>query len=446
MFYYLYLYNYIICLPDYKNNIITLLIYPIASKDAIVMKIFIISISTILVLGLMYFIYAISWIYRLNVKLDGVGNNLSDTFNIELPLLRDPNGYFCIMSKLDNLPKESFILDTRATSLARIETLQKMKARYWGTYPVFAKNTYGQMEKLSLYELKSLTIGKEKLQKPLFKGITKTNAIHNLLYKKVIGRDILQHFTWKFSLDENKLTLFSNKNNHQIQLKTQGFHLIKDGLIENKIILNSPLLSDSYKFSFDLGYQGEISIDKKIFQLLKDKSPCIKYLNARTSERIDTTYVFPGITIEWDGFQIPDCELRYYPLTNRNLIGVRFIEQFNFILGYQKSKEGPRSSNLYIQPRKINLIDTNNYSRSNFGFEIGLLNGTLQVTSIEIGGKAEQTGLKVKDKVIDIDQNSIHLDEEYVLSGQINNYLCSKSSILIKVKRDNKIIEYKITT
>lgn len=409
------------------------------------MKICIISISTILILGFIYFIYAISWIYKLKVKQEELGNNISDTFYIELPLLRDPNGYFCLISSLNNLPEESFILDTKATSLARAETLQEIESQYWGSYPVFVKNTYGQMEKSPLYELNSLTIGKEIFQKPLFKGISKTNAIHNLLYKKVIGKDILQHFIWKFSLDENKLTLFSNKNNHQIQLETQGFHLIKDGLIDNKIILNSPLLSDNYRFSFDLGYQGEISIDKKIFQLLKDKSPCIKYLNARTSERIDTTYVFPGITIEWDGFQIPDCELRYYPLTNRNLIGVRFIEQFNFILGYQKPKEGPRSSNLYIQPRKINLIGTNNCSRSNFGFEIGLLNGTLQVTSIEIGGKAEQTGLKVKDRVIDIDQNSIHLDEEYVLSGQINNYLCNKSSILIKVKRDNKIIEYKIT-
>lgn len=417
------------------------MIYPIASK----MKIFIISISTILALGLIYFIYAISWIYRLNVKMNGIGNNLSDTFNIELPLLRDPNGYFCIMSKLDNLPKESFILDTRATNLARIETLRKMEARYWGTYPVFVKNTYGQMEKLSLYELKSLTIGKEKLQKPLFKGISKTNAIYNLLYKKVIGKDILQHFIWKFSLDENKLTLFSNKNNTQVISEAQDFHLIKDGLIENKIILKSPLLSDNYRFSFDLGYQGEISIDKKIFQILKDKSSCIKYLNARNAGRIDTTYVFPGVTIEWDSFQIPDCELRYYPLTNRNLIGVKFIERFNFILSYQNPQGGPRSSDLYIQSRKTNPIHINNCSHSNFGFEIGILGDILQVTSIEIGGKAQNTGLKVKDRIIDIDRNSIHLDEDYVLSGKINKYLYNKDSIFIKVQRDNKIIEYKIT-
>ena len=86
----------------------------------------------------------------------------------------------------------------------------------------------------------------------------------------------------------------------------------------------------------------------------------------------------------------------------------------------------------------------NNCSHSNFGFEIGILGGILQVTSIEIGGKAQNIGLKVKDRIMDIDRNSIHLDEDYVLSGKINNYLYNKDSIFIKVQRDNKIIEYKI--
>lgn len=225
------------------------------------------------------------------------------------------------------------------------------------------------------------------------------------------------------------------------QSETQGYTLIKNGLEDNKAFLAFPTLSDSIGCNFDLGYQGDICIDKRLFKELYGKYPCEKYLNARTVERTDTTYVFRGIEIEFGGIKITDAEIDYY--MNRNVIGVEFAERFNFILGYQK-KENSQSADLLIQPRKNFVSMKSNTDNQDFGLNIGILGGELIIKSIKIGGLAESAGIKVRDKVVEIDHGAVNLNMQSVRSGSIKNYIIEKDSITLKIEREGKQLEYVI--
>jgi hypothetical protein len=210
--------------------------------------------------------------------------------------------------------------------------------------------------------------------------------------------------------------------------------------LNNECSLLFPVLADSAGFHFDLGYQGEISIDKKLFNKLSGKYPCKKYLNARIKDRIDTTYVFEQVAMEWHGIKIPDCTLRYYPITNRNLLGAKFIQRFNFILGYQ-NLDDKRSADLYIQPRIAFETLTNESNSPHLGFDIGYLGDELFVTLIEINGLAEKAGLKVMDKVTEIDNGAIDLAMESVASGKASAYISRKKTIQLKTERAKIIVE-----
>jgi len=408
------------------------------------MKYFIISILVVLGAVFLYFIYGVYWTYTFNARQDTTGIGLPDTFRLELPLVRDMNGYFCITAKANDSQAKSFIIDTKATCLSKLERLQDLDANYWGRFPVPVKNTYGQQERFSLYEIDSLAIGSLILSKPLFKCISRTNALYDRLYKDVIGKDILRQFTWKFVLDDEKIILFSTKDQNMLRAESENYIRIKNGLDNNNVVLSFPLLKKNAGFDFDMGYQGELSIDKELFESLASVTEYKKYVSCRVLEKIDTTYVINGVDIEWNGITVSNCVLRYYPMVNRNLIGVKFIGRFNFILGYQLTESAGRSADLFIQLREKSSSPVSNTNSSNLGFDINPLNGNLFVTSLEIGGKAENAGLRIKDTVIGIDNGAINLSPETVLSGQVANHLSRKDTVTIKVKRDNEIIEYTI--
>lgn len=384
-----------------------------------------------------YFGYGVYWTYKLGVRQDTVGDKLPGSFRIELPLQRDPNGYFLVAGKM-NEQERTFILDTKATGMARLEVLHELEARHWGTYPVPVRNSYGQQEKLPLYELDSITIGGQMLPAPLFKGISATNALHDLLYREIIGKDILKFFAWKFSLDEGKMTLFSNKDTTLLETEIRGFHKIENGLRNTDVSLQFPDTLYKGDFDFDLGYQGEISIDKDLFHLLRARVIPKKYLNTRTPERTDTAYVFRDVTIQWDTITIAHSTLCYYPLVNRNLIGAKFMTRFDFVLSYRRTED------LYIRLRKDFPAVANRPIYPDLGLDIDQLGGESLVTFVEIDGKAEKAGVKIKDKVIEIDGRAIGLVPEKVLSGETSAYLSGRQSVCLKVERDGKILEITI--
>ena len=133
------------------------------------------------------------------------------------------------------------LIDTGAESLARSEDLKTPKATFWGEFPLPTYNARKEWSRKNLYYYDSFDIGPLSLGKPLFKEITPENDthIHAILSengKNVLGRNILNRLNWKFSLDENKMILFSQRDHSLLAKETaDGYIKIKDHKPESLI-------------------------------------------------------------------------------------------------------------------------------------------------------------------------------------------------------------------
>lgn len=394
----------------------------------------------IIFLVVFYFIIPVYRIIKINQWQDKIGESLPDTFKIELPVIRNQNHYFCIRATVNDQYEVDFIMDTKASPLAKIETINDFNANYWGDFPVYTSNFYGQKEKLTLYFFDSFSIQSLSFNKPLFKGISKSNAMYDLMNNDVIGKNIIEQLFWKFSLDNEKMILFSNKDSLLLSRETENYVKIENGLNDNNNLFFSDI-STQDDFLFDLGYGGEIMVNKKIFTCLSNKFSSKKYLSARsTSPNSDTTYVFDGINVEWKNIKISNCQIVYRPVTNRNLIGVELANRFNFVLAYNEKKNNKREDNIYLQPRNnFQNFESIPYC-SKFGFDIGNLENRFFVKRIEIGGLADKAGIRIKDKIVNIDHGNFNLNDV----DSLDFYLSDKQSVSLSIEKNGEIINIEL--
>ncbi|GHT53585.1 hypothetical protein FACS189451_05570 [Bacteroidia bacterium] len=202
-----------------------------------------------------------------------------------------------------------------------------------------------------------------------------------------------------------------------------------------------PDISTHDDFMFDLGYSGEIMVNKKIFTCLSNKFSPEKFLSTRpTSTKNDTTYVFDGINIEWNGIKISNGQIIYSPITNRNLIGVELANRFNFVLAYNEKKNNRIENNLYLQQRNDFQHFKSTPYCSDFGFDIKKSDTKFIVKRIEIGGLAEKAGISVKDKIVNIDYGNFDLNDE----KQLDFYLSDKKSVNLEIEKNGKIINKRL--
>ena len=64
-------------------------------------KIFKISLLLIILLVVLYFISTIYRIVQINLWQNKIGETLPDTFRIELPVVKNHDGYFCVRSTIN---------------------------------------------------------------------------------------------------------------------------------------------------------------------------------------------------------------------------------------------------------------------------------------------------------------------------------------------------------
>jgi hypothetical protein len=400
-------------------------------------KVIIISVIAIISVVLAYFAYSIYWIAKFNQCQEKMESNIPTSFREEMPILRSPNGYFYLPAVVNKSYKDTFIIDTKASCLSRMERLQARKANYWGTFPVPSMNTYGQMSFLKVFNYRDISIAGCDLTSPLFKGIPQSNGMYDQLYRDVIGKNILERFRWKFNLDKGVLTVFSKKSDI-LKTEATGYTKVSDGLKDNGVVIKSPYLAEDCRFSMDLGYEGDICVSKEIFRHLAKSHKYTIYLNYRKENLVDTVYEFRHMPISISGIKLSDVTMVYYPSVKKNLVGAKFMGRFNFILSYS----GPQSekSDLYILSRNNSNLMTATYCPK-IGCDFRYRNGKCCVTILEINGIAQKCGLKVGDKVISIDGNSVNLNEQNVQSGYVSSYLMNKINVKIKLVRNGKTKE-----
>jgi hypothetical protein len=272
----------------------------------------------------------------------------------------------------------------------KTETINDLNANCWGYFPVPFRNSYGQKEKYPLCYFESFKIQALTFNKSLFKGISKSNAMYDLMDNGVIGKEIIAQLFWKFSLDDEKMILFSNKDTLLLREETENFVKIENTLTEDKNDLFFPDIAMSENFIF-----------------------------------------------EWNDIKIPNCRLVYSPITNRNIIGVELANRFNFVLAYNEKTNNKIENNLYLQPRN-NFQDFEDAPYcSDFGFDIEKEDNEFIIKRIEIGGLADKSGISVNDKIVGIDNGNFNLNDV----SSLNSYLKDKKSVTLKIEAEGKSIE-----
>ena len=123
----------------------------------------------------------------------------------------------------------------------------------------------------------------------------------------------------------------------------------------------------------------------------------------------------------------------YYPLIDRNLLGVRFIERFNFILGYQKKNDTSWQEDLYIQPRNLISGDDEFIFCPKIGFDVNVLGKEVFVTLLRIDKGGNK--LKVGDKVVEINNGEVSINIDSVASGNVTSYLQHQEKIRMKIDK-----------
>jgi hypothetical protein len=365
-----------------------------------------------------------------------IGCNLPDSFRVVLPVNIDDRGYFCINAKINNEYDMDFIIDTKAINLAREEDIKKIKTNYIGRSPLSTKNMYGQKEKFPLYYFDSFEIHPLKFNNPLFFSISATNHLHSMMYKNILGVNLLKHLQWKFSIDDQQMILFDNNNASLLNEETEGFFKIENGLRDNNIILNYSSETGDDHFTLDLGFLGEISINNESFKKINPYFPYKKILTDRAAS-IDTTYVFEGTEVKINNINVPNCQLIYTTKINRNLIGAKFMHRFNFVLAYSYYKKGTSSEHLFIQPVKnFNSLTFEPYVNK-FGFQIRKAEDGLIISGIEMNSLADSIGLKTGDRIY-------RIDDKVFDNASNNNYISDKDTINIKIIRKDELYEYKL--
>ncbi|MDR3141277.1 MAG: PDZ domain-containing protein [Tannerellaceae bacterium] len=372
-----------------------------------------------------------------------IGCNLPDSFKITLPVNIDDRGYFCINAKINNEYDMDFIIDTKAISLAKEEDIKKINSNYLGMSPLSTRNMYGQKEKFPLYYFDSFEIPPLKFNNPSFFSISSTNHLHDMMYKNILGVNLLKHLQWKFSIDDRQMILFDNNNASLLNEETEGFLKIENGLRDNNIILSYPFETEHNHFTLDLGFLGEISINNESFRKINQHFPYKKILTDRAAS-IDTTYVFEGLEIKINDINVPNCQLIYSTKINRNLIGAKIMHRFNFILAYSYYKKETSSEHLFIQSVKnFNSLTFEPYVNK-FGFQIRKIEDGLIISHIEIGGMAEIAGLKIRDKVLSVDNKRFDTKTESNKEEDFFTYLANKNKTEILIERNNEIIKFQL--
>ncbi len=370
-----------------------------------------------------------------------VEKNIPDSFRVELPLKINPAGYFCIQAHINNQYGVDFMIDTGAAGggVIRSDTLKKLGASYWNTFPIPIKDASGHKTQIDLYHFNQFDISSISFGQPLFIEIRqKESYLYKALHKNLLGTWMLRNLNWKFSIDEGKMILFSKTDENMRLRETVGYTKIKGGTgIGRNNKLTFPLIKQTEKFMFDSGYDGEIQINNKLFTKLSKQMPYRTIMGRKGS----FIYLFEKVDILWNDITVPRCEIVYNPASKLTLIGNKLMRRFNFVLAYRASNSHSSisSNDLYIQPIKEFDTVKSDPAISNFGFYARKEEEKLIVNAIEIGGLAEKAGLKLQDEIVRIDNGTFDLNTEFV-EDNLLKYLLNKESVVIEVKREDHLL------
>jgi predicted aspartyl protease len=195
-------------------------------------------------------------------------------------------------------------------------------------------------------------------------------------------------------------------------------------------------------FLFDTGFSGSMMINKDDYSRIRNENNAYKTerkaygLIARslTGDIFDTIYALYN-HIQLNNFkQLDSIPISSTNAINRNIIGMEFIKQFNFLVDYQNRK-------IYLQINKNFKPENKSFFKTK-GFSPYLIDNDLRIVGLTIDFPAAKAGLQLNDVLVSINDTKVDSIDKCELESVFNAMDGDRIDNKVVIKRGENILTF----
>jgi len=246
----------------------------------------------------------------------------------------------------------------------------------------------------------------------------------------IVGANQMAKLFWRINYSENLIEATNDFNN----FSTEGYETIFGFKPKSQKtpVIESEILGRNIDLMFDTGFTGKIKISENNYDPKNEKIKFVEMYGANSvgafgAGKPISSYIFKVDDIMVEGQKF---ENEIIMTGNSNLIGNEFFERFKFILDWENNK-------IYMQRIKNNPVKLESFG---FGYRFIDLKAVVVMVFRE-----KDFPLKTDDIILSINNVSFeNLNEESSCHYFLNRVEKETDSIDIKVKRDGKVLDFKL--
>jgi predicted aspartyl protease len=263
--------------------------------------------------------------------------------------------------------------------------------------------------------------------------------IMDYVLDRLLGINLMQNDILSFNFEDSIITISDNPELMEDLMK--GHKIPFKPYSEQKIPVLKLIINDidTIDAILDTGFLGFIQTNKKYkYDSIKDKNPeFVTHFYSKESEfdkvqkkkKDSNPY---SSFIKTSSLKIGDYEVNNTILYSEenydgsNLIGVEFLENFNFTIDWI-------NSNIYLSPIEGKDFISN---VSTYGFNCFVDSGKLKISIIYFDSDAFKLGLKINDEILSVNNQNLN-DENvdlYKIRDEINSIKPNEKELKIKFK------------
>ncbi|MCS3869648.1 putative aspartyl protease [Chryseobacterium ginsenosidimutans] len=244
----------------------------------------------------------------------------------------------------------------------------------------------------------------------------------------ILGANQMAKLFWRINYSENSLE--TTKDLSLFDLNGYDFIVPFDAQPQKTPIVETNILDKKIDLTFDTGFSGRLKILDKNFDSKKVKQS-IETFGTNSVGAYGAGKAIPGYIFKADlGLGNKSFQNELISTGKSNLIGNEFFKDFTFIFDWKNSK-------IYMK-----RIKTTSVKLESFGFSYRFIDTKPMVAFVF---QQENFPLKIGDSIISINNvNLDQLDQDSACHYFTNRVEKDQKTIDVKIKRDGKILDFKL--
>jgi hypothetical protein len=221
----------------------------------------------------------------------------------------------------------------------------------------------------------------------------------------ILGKEVMQHLVWQIDFKQQQILVANDKNAFPIAPNALSIPLTENQY-GHQLYTKVQLGQDSIKktFTIDLGSNGYACVGIKCLAKQDDRKIEIE---GSSSTGLDGDYESTAFLQAIDSFQVGDLVIPqitvYASKTPMNLLGLGFFENFRTTISW-------KDKTLILEP-----YEATNFKRKGYGYgaRFNEEKKALFVKAIYKGQQADQSGIRIGDKILSINGQSMDEADKY---------------------------------